>query len=328
MATIGEKIRNLFREAGDEAAAIAEKEGDGQHIHVHVGDQAPATRRRTRDRDQEVPAATETITAENPPPIEQIDQPPPRPKGEGSPIAETVSRHDDEIEQLLEANEIEREAIESLAGGAGDSAYDAAPFRDGMAKAAAIRDQIRKGRGKLRDQAAPTPLPEASPTGGTGQPDFEMEAPPGTLDHARRATDSAWMQTSWDETISWAEILRPGLRLPTFDARARPRQTFNALCAFRARVLDAAYADPEGREIIDGLSLGFAGGGKLSCQDAKALLKQAAFVKGRINSAPSGLTLRPTVDTMGTNLGGAIAAGPSLADYQKQIDAHYRGQRG
>ena len=65
--------------------------------------------------------------------------------------------------------------------------------------------------------------------------------------------DSAVFQDSFRETVSLAEIIAPGIRVPTFDAKASPRSTFDAICNFRRTVLDVAYAQPATRGMIDDL---------------------------------------------------------------------------
>lgn len=52
--------------------------------------------------------------------------------------------------------------------------------------------------------------------------------------------DSAGLATAFQDTLSRAEILIPGISLPTFDSAASPQTTEDGLCAFRRRVLIAA----------------------------------------------------------------------------------------
>jgi uncharacterized protein len=68
-----------------------------------------------------------------------------------------------------------------------------------------------------------------------------LEAPPGTGDKAAKAKDSAYLEDSFQETIAMAEIISPGIQVPTFDKALAPGKTYDALCAFRRKVLDKAY---------------------------------------------------------------------------------------
>ena len=57
---------------------------------------------------------------------------------------------------------------------------------------------------------------------------------------AAKTGDSAALASVWQDTLSRAETLMPGVALPTFDAKAPPAVTEEALCGFRRRVLTAA----------------------------------------------------------------------------------------
>lgn len=75
--------------------------------------------------------------------------------------------------------------------------------------------------------------------------ELEMEAPPGTSDGiAAKAKDSAYLVDSFQEAASLAEVIAPGIQVPTVDAKAEPKKTLDALCRFRRTVLDAAVLDP------------------------------------------------------------------------------------
>lgn len=82
--------------------------------------------------------------------------------------------------------------------------------------------------------------------------ELEFEAPPGTnVKDARRARDSAFLEDSFQDVVAKAEILAPGMRMPSFDRKATPVRTGNALFALRRTALDLAYAKPEMRGTID-----------------------------------------------------------------------------
>jgi Uncharacterized protein conserved in bacteria (DUF2213) len=58
------------------------------------------------------------------------------------------------------------------------------------------------------------------------------------------------LREEWSETISQAELLMPGIRLPTFDAQLDDTQTRRALCDFRRKVLNASWETDKGLQII------------------------------------------------------------------------------
>lgn len=81
---------------------------------------------------------------------------------------------------------------------------------------------------------------------------LEEEAPPGTGDAARKARDSSVLADSFQETMALAEIIAPGIKLPTFDRTAKPKATLDAICALRERALDTAMQTDDGRSLIRG----------------------------------------------------------------------------
>jgi len=74
--------------------------------------------------------------------------------------------------------------------------------------------------------------------------EFEAEAPPGTNDAAFKGLkDSKPFADSFQAALALGEIIVPGIGVPTFDAKAKPGKTVDAICAFRRRVLDSATGD-------------------------------------------------------------------------------------
>jgi hypothetical protein len=83
-----------------------------------------------------------------------------------------------------------------------------------------------------------------------GAPELPRDAP-GTQDRRRVTADSASMREAFIATLSKAETLCPGIRLPTFDAALPATETFDALCSFRRKTLDAAYKTDNGHRAIE-----------------------------------------------------------------------------
>lgn len=114
---------------------------------------------------------------------------------------------------------------------------------------------------------------------------LEEEAPAGTKD-ARKMKDSAFLGDSFQETLALAEILMPGVRLPTYDAALAPKATLDTLCGLRRTTLDLAYNTADGRGLIDELL----GAGKvlnldsLSCTDVRKLFLAAGALKKTRNN--------------------------------------------
>lgn len=81
--------------------------------------------------------------------------------------------------------------------------------------------------------------------------ELEFEAPPGTGDKAVRAKDSMYLEDSFQDTVSKAEILAPGITVPTFDSKADPKKSFKTIDGLRRTALELANVKPETRGIID-----------------------------------------------------------------------------
>jgi uncharacterized protein len=82
--------------------------------------------------------------------------------------------------------------------------------------------------------------------------ELEFEAPPGTGDAARRAKDSKYLEEAFQDAVAKAEVLAPGIRLPTFDRTASPARTMRQIVGLRRSALDLAYNTiPAARGVID-----------------------------------------------------------------------------
>lgn len=72
-------------------------------------------------------------------------------------------------------------------------------------------------------------------------------------DATAKTGDSAGLATIFQDTVARAEILVPGVALPTFDAALNPGATEETLCGFRRRVLIAAQTSGAGKPHVDAL---------------------------------------------------------------------------
>lgn len=120
--------------------------------------------------------------------------------------------------------------------------------------------------------------------------ELEEEAPEGTGDAARKAKDSALLNESFQETLSLAEVIAPGIHMPTYDRAMKPRDTLKSICRLRASALQQGLADPATREIIvrvNGRNLTSDEIGKMPCQRARILFRGVAAAKQRDNNSNS-----------------------------------------
>lgn len=149
---------------------------------------------------------------------------------------------------------------------------------------------------------------------------LEEEAPAGTGDKARKAKDSTFMQDSFQETVALAEVLVPGIRLPTFDRASEPLKTYDTLCKLRRQALDLAYAQPEGRGMIEEIHGRPLELDKMECGAVRTLFRSAAAMKKRANNSSG------TQDRTQQSAGGMGIKGPmrTPADLNKRNAEIYK----
>jgi hypothetical protein len=156
--------------------------------------------------------------------------------------------------------------------------------------------------------------------------ELELEAPPGTGDGiAAKSKDSALLADSWQETLSLAEVISPGAKpASTFDAKADPKKTYDAMCRFRHTVLDLAATQPATRTFMDGVT-GGRGHATLDCAATRSLFRAVGAFKKQANNndATRDMGLRNT-PTMAGGGSGAVGAIQTPADLNKKFAEIYK----
>jgi hypothetical protein len=227
-----------------------------------------------------------------------------------------LKAHDSELEEIWRAL-------------AGNKSRDAFSARNARRKRMGIGDQEKEDEDeddKKKNNDAFRDPPDA---GGDGNrkilPGFEMEAPPGTADAHKKARDSAFMSDAYQQTCAYAEILVPGIQMPTFDSALPPQKTFDALCGFRAKVIDLAWTNPETRTLIEDMTGGqFTGDIKTwDCARVRDLFIAVGAAKARENSANNRRSAMPAVPDGASYPVGAA----TLADVQKGNAEFWKNQR-
>lgn len=151
---------------------------------------------------------------------------------------------------------------------------------------------------------------------------LEEEAPPGTGDRAAKAQDSAFMADSWQEAISLGEVIVPGngIQVATFDAKADPRKTLDALCKFRRQVLDLAYLQPETHVFMDSVT-----GGRdyktYDCGGMRTLFRAVGVHKKSVNNRA-----QQTADGPVAMSGGGLGARVTAADLNRRNAEYFAKQ--
>lgn len=157
--------------------------------------------------------------------------------------------------------------------------------------------------------------------------DLAAEAPPSRADQARKARDSEFLADSHQEATAGAEILAPGIRLPTFDRAADPKATLDSICALRRRALDLAYHQPDTRSIIDdiqsGVTFDLSG---MSCEAVRTLFRGAVAGKKALNQQRVAAADRQARDSrrptkMGTNVQTPAQFNAMIAERERQAEA-------
>lgn len=107
-----------------------------------------------------------------------------------------------------------------------------------------------------------------------------------TGDRRAMVGDSTSLRTGFQAMLSQAETLMPGIALMTFDAAAPARDTFEAMCNFRRKTLEAAKGTDTGKKAIETVM----GGGDqlpksfhdstMTCDAVAAVFNGAAAVVG------------------------------------------------
>jgi hypothetical protein len=251
------------------------------------------------------------------------DQTPPAPPSMPSPTIGSMDEEEkkpfEELKNSDRAHDLENEelweAIEGLERavvmGMGDSVKlrDRWPHRDARRTRMGLRDRRSRDEDKDDEEDDEKDTKDAfrdpPEAGGGGNrkilSGFQMEAPPGTADRYRGARDSAWMADTFQDTLTLAEVLVPGIQMPTFDGAAPPKRTHNTLCAFRARVIDFAWQQPGSRELIERMTRGhFHGTRDMACADVKALFEHLGVAKQIENDGAKGH--RPAASSPGDML--------------------------
>ena len=66
--------------------------------------------------------------------------------------------------------------------------------------------------------------------------------------------DSFNMENVWQDVMAKAEIIVPGIRVPTFDGRVSQEVTTKRLCSFRRQTLDAALDNEDTKPLLKSLT--------------------------------------------------------------------------
>jgi hypothetical protein len=109
-------------------------------------------------------------------------------------------------------------------------------------------------------------------------------------DEKKSTNDSASLRVEFQDAKSRAEILAPGVKLPTFDAKADGKKTADSICVLRRRALRAGLENSNA-ELVRAIT-GDADVSKMDCAAAKMAFHAASELVKRKNMS----TARKTTD--------------------------------
>jgi hypothetical protein len=143
------------------------------------------------------------------------------------------------------------------------------------------------------------------------------ELPEEFRENAKKAKDSAYFADSFRDAAAMAEILVPGIRIPTFDRAQRPGTSFKKICGLRRQALDLAYAQPATRGLLDDVMAGKTLDTKnMTCDAVRTLFNSAAGLQRTANNSSG--------QARSTNDQQSKKAGPlTIAELNKRNAARY-----
>lgn len=163
---------------------------------------------------------------------------------------------------------------EEETGGKGDG-----PVLEAIAKVAAAVEALGQRVSALESGNTADSGEKTSPEGKTADADLNPDDP----NASTMTGDSASLVTEFQDAKSRAEILAPGIKFPTFDAKADKKISVDALCSFRRRALTVALAG-EHEDLVKVVT-GDADVSKLTCDSARAFFNAASELVKRKNAS-------------------------------------------
>lgn len=154
--------------------------------------------------------------------------------------------------------------------------------------------------------------------------ELELELPDGLTMAKVGTKDSVAFEDTFQRLIAGAEILTPGIRVPTFDSQANAKATFDAMCGLRRKSLGLALNTPATAGMIEQVTNGrMIAIDKAPCSYVRTVFDAVvAMQKAANNGAAGGGTA--TVDR-----GGVKTASPirTIADLNAFIAQRNKGEK-
>jgi hypothetical protein len=111
-------------------------------------------------------------------------------------------------------------------------------------------------------------------------------------------TDSSTLASTFQDVMARAEILCPGVQVPSFDSAAASTATENSMCETMRRALTGGYANDQTRAVITPLLLGkTVDFGKITCDSVTSFFMAASEMKKMANQKAVQPKTVPTADS-------------------------------
>ncbi|NTG00100.1 DUF2213 domain-containing protein [Agrobacterium rhizogenes] len=149
------------------------------------------------------------------------------------------------------------------------------PMAACMAKIDAMNTAITSAITDLGARVAK--LEAGDDTDATGDEDPNAEEEDAEDKNKSKTGDSAALHAEFTDTIARAEILAPGVKLPTFDAKSDKKKTSDSLCALRRKAMSVAFKDDAKRVHFEPfLTTDSPDFTKMSCEAVKLMFNGAS----------------------------------------------------
>ncbi len=146
--------------------------------------------------------------------------------------------------------------LTALEGGADGKTRDSMEKMVKDAVEAAMKARDAKDEDEDEDDEDGDESPEGKKKKKTDDEEEDEDKKKGKTKDKKKTRDSASLGERFQETIAIAEILAPGLRVPTFDSSAERKHTVDSICALRKKALSIASETVDGSEILTSLRRG------------------------------------------------------------------------
>lgn len=165
---------------------------------------------------------------------------------------------------------------------------------------AAIGERVSKLEAGPTADADPTgdPDPDADPDADPTT-DADPDADPENKDKPAATNDSASFRDEFQDAKARAEILAPGVKLPTYDAKADGKKTADSICVLRRRALKAALTN-DNADLVRAIT-GDADVSKMDCAAAKMAFHAASELVKQKNKSVARKTTDAAAEAVDIN---------------------------